>query len=126
MLKTNSAITVMQRGAVLPTETEDKVLYGKVTDINLSFELGGVNVMYSYYETIVHDEGTETEWAEERLYEYSSKFYTFAQIEALKAAIPAIPGGLTEEEEMTYKYKEGLRIEMASRFGIEADDLVDV
>ena len=49
MIKTNTAITIMKPGAIIPTDTVEKVIYGKITEIMYSLELGGINVSYIYY-----------------------------------------------------------------------------
>lgn len=124
MLKTNTAITVMKRGAILPTDTEDKVIYGEILGVNASFEEDGVRVDYSYYTPTIMEEGTDMEWINKSYVESSSSFFTFAEVEVMKGLIPAIPEGLTEKEEIIFKYTEALKLKMSEKFGIDVADIV--
>lgn len=124
MIKTNTAITIMKPGAIIPTDTVEKVIYGKITEIIYSLELGGINVSYVYYEPIVRSEGTEFEFTEEMYIESGSKFFTFDEAQTIKDTL-TIPEGLSEKEEILFKYKEAFKLKMSERFNILPSDIVD-
>ena len=125
MLKTNSAITVMNRAAILPSETTDKVVYGRVDEVNTSFERNGVDVMFTYYEIIIFNEGGEDEYEQESPIKTSSKFFSYPEMQAVKDSL-TIPTGLSEKDEMIFKYREALRIKMAEAFNIDISGIVDM
>ena len=126
MIKTNTPITVMKRGALLPTDTESKVIHGEILSINTVFERGGVEVLYAYYTPIIYNEGEDNEFTEKSHIEQNINFYSFETMEIMKSIIPAIPEGLTEKDETIFKYKEAMKIKMSEKFGVDMVNIVDI
>lgn len=124
MLKTKSEISILKPGAVLPSDTQLRVVHGKITRVENSFEefMEGVTVTYSYFVLDVINGGDKEEYREVTIAS-GLKTFSFEEAQAIKDTL-TIPEGLSEKDEILYKYSEALRMKMAERFLVDVKDII--
>jgi hypothetical protein len=115
-IKTINPVTYNIPGKINSTDTN--IVYGKTSNIQLELLSSKVVVNYKYFTLDSNNEEVSIK--------SGSAIYSYAEIQAVKAALSVnMPSNLDEMDEILWKYREGLRYLMAQTFQIPLSDVIN-